>query len=186
MSNWGRAVVVVLAISTSVHAQWRDQGEVVPDNEWRKSSGSFGALLDFTKQPDELFAAWNKPGEYVNIPPSADTAHRGEVIMGVVFFTGCKPDPEGHCNAEVDYLILKPDGSVYGDLKGGELWRTKPAPTGSAIQLCADPLGVKIEPTDPIGEYTVRATVTDKNAALTLQLTRKFRVVPSDPQETKP
>jgi len=178
--------VVLLLASVSAHGQWRDRGEIVPDNEWRKSAGTFGAQLDFTAKPDELFAAWNKPGTYVNIPASTNTAHRGEVIMGVVFFTGCKPDDKGNCQATVDYLTLRPDSTVYGDLKDGDLWKGKPAPTGSAIQLCAQTLGLRIEPTDPLGEYTVRATIHDLNAGATIELTRKFRVEAVEPQKPKP
>lgn len=177
---------ILFLTSAAAFGQWRDRGQVVPDTEWRKSSGTFGAELEFTAKPDELFAAWNKPGAYGNIPASTDTAHRGEVIMGVVFFTGCKPDDKGNCQATVDYLTLRPDGTVYADLKDGDLWKAKPAPTGSAIQLCAQPLGIRIEPTDPLGEYTVRATIHDLNAGSTLQLTRKFRVEALDPQKPTP
>ncbi len=173
---WKLGLVVLLLTSVSAYGQWRINGQVVPDKEWSKSVGNFGAQLDFTSKPHELFAAWSKPGEYVEFPGSTDTTHRGETIVGVVSFTGCKPDEAGNCRATVHYLTLRPDGTVYGDLKGGNLWNGRPAPPGSKIQLCEDPVGLRIEATDPLGEYTVRATIHDLNAGATLELTRKFRV----------
>jgi hypothetical protein len=168
------------------HAQWRENGKPVPDNEWRKSIGDFGAQLEFTAKPDELFAAWEKPGDYVQVPGFTDSVHRNETIVGVVFFTGCKPDADGNCNATVDYLILRPDGTVYADLKGGELWKNKRAPSGHEVQLAAQPLGIRIESADPFGSYTVTATIRDINAGLNLKLVRTIRVETSEKKGDAP
>ena len=97
-------LILLLAalLFTPASADWRENGKPVPDTEWRKSSGDFGALLEFTKKPDQVFEAWNKPGDYVHIPSAEDTARRNEVIVGLIFFTGCKPDSAGNCNASVE------------------------------------------------------------------------------------
>src|SRR5215510_11144803 len=106
--NCKPAFFLTLLFFVPASAGWRQEGKPVPDNEWRKSVGDFGALLEFTKKPDQVFEAWKKPGDYVHIPSAEDKARRNEVIVGLIFFTGCKPDEAGNCNASVDYLTLRP------------------------------------------------------------------------------
>jgi hypothetical protein len=180
------SVAVAALVASGAFAQWQSEGKPVPDNEWRKSSGTLGAMLEFTDKPAELFAAWNKPGEYVQVPGSTDTTYTNHLLVGVVFFTGCKPNAEGTCDATVDYVVHRPDGSVYGDLKGGDLWKNKPAPAIHSVQLAVQPLGVRIEPTDPVGEYVVTATVHDLNANITMVLNRSFHVEASETGATRP
>ena len=40
-------------------AQWREEGKVVPDTAWMKSSGNFGAMLFLTDKADDFFKEWN-------------------------------------------------------------------------------------------------------------------------------
>jgi hypothetical protein len=52
--------------------------------------------------------------------------------------------------------------------------------------LAVATVGIRFEPTDPLGKYTVRATVRDRNAAITLELTRQFEVVEDGAGVTTP
>jgi hypothetical protein len=145
------------------------------DHPWAQMSGTFSAELDFTVKPDELFAAWDKPGKFVPVGLT-DVVHRNEVIVGIIFFSGCKPDKRGNCETTVDFRMLWPDGTVHADLKDNELWRAKPAPKPPNVELCVQPLIIKIGPADPLGKYTVEAVVHDGNGSVTLHLTRTFSV----------
>jgi hypothetical protein len=107
---------------------WRENGKLVPDTPWRKSSGQFGAMLIVTDEPAEFFASWEKPsrpGYEPRISPAKD-ARRGDTVVAVVPFAGCRAKSDGHCNAEVDYRVERPDGSMYAEQLRGELWKDEP------------------------------------------------------------
>ena len=89
------AIVIVVLLSVQLaDAEWIQNGKAVPDNEWRKSSGDFGAMLEFTDDPDAFFAAWSKPDPAV-LTDVTSTAQRNKPIVVVVAFSGCKPDAAG-------------------------------------------------------------------------------------------
>ena len=77
---WRRSVLVVLLIASTTHAvpQWRAEGEPVPDTEWQKSSGDFGAMLLIANDPQTFFEAWNRPPspEYKPRIETTAEAHR--------------------------------------------------------------------------------------------------------------
>lgn len=157
-------------------AQWKIDDSPVPDQTWRKSDGDFGVMLVLTDKPGEFFAAWEKPTSGVSMS-EALTASRGAPIMGVVLFTGCAVNKSGDCDATVTYTVLKPDGTIYGDAPEGELWIGKRPPARNELQLSIGNMGVRIEPGDPLGRYTMRAEVRDRIAGKTLRLERTFDVV---------
>ena len=70
-------IACLLVMPFVLGGTWKENGKPVPDTAWAKSDGDFGAQLVFTDKPDELFAAWEKPGP---------TATRGVPIVGVIFF----------------------------------------------------------------------------------------------------
>jgi hypothetical protein len=93
---------------------------------------------------------------------TTDIALRGRPIVGVVFFSGCTPNSSGVCEAEAFFQVFKPDGSAYGTEEQAELWIGKPPPPEGQLQLSEGAIGVRIEPQDPNGTYTVRARLHDK------------------------
>ena len=69
-----------------------------------------------------------------------------------------------------------PDHIVIGTGEGVELWKDKPAPPVDVMQLSVANLGIVIEPNDPAGTYTVKARVSDLNAAQSVELVQQFVV----------
>ena len=164
-----------MTLAGAVCAQWLEDGKPVADTSWRKAWGKYGAMLDLTDKPDELFEAWEKPGAGVPVS-TTDIAKRGEPIVGVVFFSGCAVNEAGLCDVEAIFQVFKPDGSPYGAEEKGELWSGKPPPTDGHLQLGVGAIGVRIEPEDPVGTYTVRAYLLDKVSRAEVELARTFRV----------
>jgi hypothetical protein len=169
--------LTLIGLVGTVSAQWREDGKPVADSEWRKAWGKYGAMLDLTDKPDELFAAWEKPGASVPLS-TVEIARRGEPIMGVVFFSGCTPSEAGLCDSQVLFQVFKPDGSPYGAEEKAELWSGKPPPSQGELELSIGAIGVRIEPQDPNGTYLVRARLLDNVSHTTVELTRSFRVSP--------
>lgn len=162
----GSLVLALLFAQGLALSQWRENGKVVPDTAWRKSAGSLGAMILLTDKPQEFFEAWKRPPspDYQPQLQSTASSHRGGNVASIIVFRGCKPDTNGNCDADVDFRLLRPDQSVYGEEKGVELWKGKPAPEQSSLQVGIGVFGMRVEPDDPLGTYTFEATVRDRNA----------------------
>lgn len=173
-------MLALAGVTTTAIPQWRKGGEEVPDTEWRKSSGDFGAMLLVTSDPEGFFEAWNRPPspDYKPVIKTAEEAHRGDSVVGVVLFIGCKADESGNCRADMDLRLLYPDGSVYGEFEGAELWIDKPAPAPGHLQVSVGNLGLRVEPDDPYGTYRFEAIVRDRVANTTLELKQYLEIVP--------
>ena len=168
------ACLVIILGTTLASAQWKKGNERVEDTPDRKSVGSFGGQLIVVKDPQGFIKEWLKP-ETPNIDADKEVK-RGELVGAFVLFAGCKPDSVGVSNSEVDYVVFKPDGSVYAERKGQPLWKEQPPPPQN-IQLSKAILGIRFETDDPDGEYKVKAKVSDLNAAnITIELETKIRL----------
>ena len=148
---------------------------VVPDSERPKPKpeNKLSAVLMLSDKPDDVLRGWATQTANIHIR-TADTIARGVPIVAFVFFTGCKPDEDGLCNASADFTILRPDGSVYESLSDRDLWKRKPAPPDGTLRLSAEYVGVVIEPHDPLGRYEVQVSVHDLNAGTFLELRQAF------------
>ena len=166
------AVLVIVLANVTVSAQWQKDNEKVEDTAERKSVNGFGGHLFIVKDPRGFIEEWQKP-EMPKIN-SVSAVKRGELVGAFVVFAGCKPDSNGVCNSEVDYVVLKPDGTVYAERKGEPLWKEQ-APPGRNIQLSRAILAIRIESKDPTGEYKVKAKVSDLNANVSFDLETTFR-----------
>ena len=170
------ATIMILLSTGQVAAQWKENGKLILDKPWVKSNGEFGAQLVLTGKPDELFAAWEKPGPTVVYSETA-TGKRGAPIVAVIFFAGCSPNDRGTCEASVRFTASTPDGKPWGDPQDGELWVGKPPPPKGQMQLSVGNMGIVIDSGDPLGVYKVRAKVVDKVAKKTIVLERLFTAV---------
>jgi len=155
---------------------WKQDGKPVPDTSWAKSDGDFGAQLVFTDKPDELVAAWDKPGLAVAIKETVSVV-RGKLIVGVIFFVGCARNDKGNCDAVVHFKISGPDGKPYGTPQGGEMWIGKPPPPEEQMQMGVGNIGVVIEPKDTLGTYAVVAEILDRVSKKKMVLERTFQAV---------
>ena len=173
------AVLIVGCTAMVADAQWREGGEAVPDTEWSKSDGDLGAMLLVTDDPEGFFERWDHPPspDYKPTLTTVSTVNRGDTVVAVVVFTGCAANADGNCQSEVDFTVLFPDGTVYEELKDGELWTDKPAPSVPRLQVSMANLGLRIEDDDPFGTYRMIAVVRDNVADRQLKLVQKVEVV---------
>ena len=172
------AILLVFAITSPCHAQWRSNGGLEEDNPSSVAAGDFGASLMLTDDHNGLFEAWNRPpspdyGPNISV---VDSAERGDIILAFVIFTGCEEDLDGHCNLTVEYSAYFPDGEDYGE-HSGELWVGKPDPGIGSLQLSEGNLGLRIEADDPFGEYRIVAKIVDKVSGANYSLETTLTVV---------
>ena len=177
--NLARLLAVLLVLYTlDSWAQWYNPntGAPVPDTESRKRSGDFGAMLTVTGNVKSFLDEWYKTAEsHTPRLETTDKVKRGEIIGALLFFSGCGTEGE-KCNATVDFKVLSPNGSVYGEHNGSRIW-PGPAAKKAVVLLSQARLEVRIEPNDPIGEYVVLASLKDSATKGVFQLRQKFKVV---------
>ncbi len=136
-------------------------------------------MLLITNDPDGFFEQWSKPPspDYKPHMSTVEKANRGDTVMAITLFAGCKTDELGNCDCEIDFKVLKPDGSLYSEHSNAELWIEKPGPPKGSLQVSHSNLGFEIEADDPIGEYVFEVTVRDNNALKELILKQQILVV---------
>lgn len=172
-----RVVVLWCAVIPLLCAgSWTQDGKPVPDSSWARIDGDLAVQLVLTDKPDDLFAAWVKPGPAVLLKETAKVV-RGKPIVGVVFFSGCAPNPAGTCEATLRFMISGPDGKPYGNPRNGELWLGKAPPPKGQMRMGVSNIGAIIEPKDSLGAYTVVAEVLDKVSNKIVVLKRTFEAV---------
>jgi len=152
---------------------------VAPAAAWSKSDNGFSASLVLSDVPNDVLRSWATADVAVPVR-TAHTIPRGVPIVAFVFFSGCRADVNGLCNASADFTILRPDGTVYESFIDRDLWKRKPAPPEGTLRLSAEYVGAVIEAGDPLGKYQVRVSVHDLNAGTTLELRRAFTATDGD------
>jgi hypothetical protein len=170
------AALILRPVGTA--AQWyeRETGAPVPDNEWRKTSGSLGALLVITANADEFLREWHsRPEAHAPRVRTADRVRRGQTIAALLFFSGCGIERHA-CLATADFKVLRPDGSGYGDLPNNRQW-SGAAPAPGIVVLSQAHLSIQIEPQDPFGVYTVLVVLREPPTGRVIRLKRHFEVV---------
>ena len=161
------AFILILFGNAIVFAQSTKGNERTADSSDRKSVGGFGGHLIVVENPQAFIEQWLKP-ETPNIT-TVTSVDRGVLIGAFVLFAGCKPNAQRICNSEVDYMVYKPDGTLYAERKKQPLWKDEPPPTPN-IQLSSAILAFRFEKNDPPGEYKVKAKVSDLNAEISFEL----------------
>ena len=181
-----RAVLLLVLLMPSVAgSQWWRNGKRIPDETWRRSQDDLGVMLLLTTETDAFVREWySTPESHVPNIRTTDRAVRGDVVSAFVLFSGCKPSPSGTCDGTVDFTVLKPDGSLYGEAKNYPLCTRKASV--KTVQMSPEHLDIQIEPRDPLGLYTVKARVRDKLAGITLEVERRLEVVVSVEPNGKP
>lgn len=167
----GATLSLILIAASPAFSQWRQNDKHLEDTPERKEVRGFGGHLVVVSDPQGFIKEWLKP-ETPRIH-QAFFARRGEALGAFVLFAGCQPDVHGICNAEVDYTIYNPDGSLLAERKGQPLWKDE-APPAPIIQLSRAILSFTLEKKDPPGQYKVKAKVRDLNADISFELETKF------------
>ncbi len=173
------AVVVVALSGVEASAQWYDTktGAALPDTEWRKTAGELGAMLVLTDNPKAFLEEWSRTPE-ASAPrvQTASQVKRGGILAALVFFSGCGVEG-GVCAAVVDFKVLRPDSTVYGEHAGSRAW-TRPAARKGLVLLSEAHLQIRIEPADPFGVYPVLAVLREPGTGRVVRLKQEFRVIP--------
>lgn len=174
-------MALILCGTSQAFGQWQLNGKDIGNESWRRSVNGFGAVLLLTNKPDDFFKEWSNPNaDYqprINVTVSAN---RLETITAVILFQRCKADLKGDCDTEVDFRVLRPDGSVYAEYKGAKLLRGKQSSSVDGMQLGLEQLGFKIEADDPLGDYRIEAIVRDKLSATEVPLVQILTVKPTE------
>ena len=96
----------------------------------------------------------------------------------MIFFVDPSTDSKGSVDVTYDMVILKPDGSIYGEQKNAVGLKGKFVVPAHQIQLAQERMGIRIEPQDPSGTYRVEVTVHDHIKKVEIRLNTTFEVVP--------
>ena len=134
-----------------------------------------------TTNSQQDLAAWSKPTPGVWLQ-DAKKVEKGKLIEALVLFSGCKPNKDGKCISEIDFKIIKPDGTVYVEYKNGELWKNKPPIPEGKLGLAVDRAGMIADPDDPLGVYKVVCKVRDLVSKVELKLVTEFEVIKANKQ----
>jgi len=154
-------IIVLVLISPLTFAEkWYENGTPAESRSFQGSAGDFGAMVLMTVDSQKVLENWSMPSPGVHILDT-EKVIRGKPIEALVLFSGCASNELGNCVTEVDYQIIKPDGTVYAEYKNTELWKNKPAVPVGRLGLAVDRVGLVAEATDPVGHYKVRCIVRD-------------------------
>ncbi|MFT4938747.1 MAG: hypothetical protein ACI88A_001776 [Paraglaciecola sp.] len=170
-------MVLMLFVCTFTLADnWYVDGEA--DKATNKGAvGDFGAMLLMTANGEQALKNWFAPPSEGFHVSTDSVINRNVPIEALIVFSGCKANEQGNCFTEVDYLIVAPDGSVYGDFKNTELWKNKSEIPAGKLGLAVDRVIVSIEDNELLGEYQVVCTIRDLIAGVSFKLVSKFTVV---------
>lgn len=174
--------LLTVSLPATAFAQWDVEGDAPDDATWRKTAGVFDVMLLVTPDAGRFFATLRSAVERGEEPEVATTVrvHRGESVAGVIVISRCSVDRSGNCDTIVDYRVLAPDGSVYAEFSGADVWSGKPSPPAGVLQPGVTNLELEIEPGDALGEYRVEATVWDRVSRIQLSVWSPLTVLPAE------
>jgi hypothetical protein len=164
--------MLALALLLALQAPAADIAAKPLTNESR--AGDLMILQLWSDKPDAFLMEWNKP-----TPPSLRTTikiERNKRITSFIIFAGCKSDTAGKCDLNGNIEFRDPEGKIYGEIKDVDIWSGPPI---GGYNLRLSPVGpaMMIGDGEKLGDYTVRITVTDRNANVTAMTEEKLTVV---------
>lgn len=168
--------LIALLTFTSLRAQqpdtWLKDGKPMADSDSMKSKDGFGAQLFLTENA-KFFDDWNRP-ETPKLNPVQE-ARRNVPIFTAILFVDPATDASKRAKVTCHVIVRRPDGTVYGedDLVG---WDGEYIVPPKNLQLAVGRMGLRIEPKDPAGTYTVEVTVRDNIKNVELRLKTTFKV----------
>ncbi len=178
MKSLSLFLLIVLPVSFLVAQDtnaWRQDGKTIADTPNMKSKNGFGAQL-FLTESAQFFEDWNKPDTPKLTTLEKNKARRNVPIFTVILFVDPGTDANGAAEVTCDIIVRKPDGTVYGEQKDVVGWKGKYIVPAHNLQLTEGHMGIRIEPQDPSGIYTVEAIVRDKIKKIELPLKASFEV----------
>lgn len=150
--------------------------ERVDEASARRSVNGFGVHLFLVEKPKEFIEMWEK-SETPRIE-TISVVKPKQQFGAFLLFAGCLPDNHGQCDCEVDFDVYQPDGHLFIERKGLELWKQTVPPVKS-FQLSVANLFLRMGTHNPPGQYIVKATVHDKHADVQFEVRTSFRLAAS-------
>lgn len=177
------AILILIFVLLSPHSMraedslgWRKDSTSIADSPNMKSKGGFGAELLLTEST-QFFDDWSKPEIPKLTTLENDKAHRNVPLFTAILFVDPGTDTNGSADIPCDIIVRKPDGSLYGEQRNVVCFKGKYIVPAHNLQLSQGRMGIRIEPQDPSGTYTVEATVYDHIKNVELPLRAKFQIV---------
>ncbi len=190
--------LILIAASPAFSLRKQNDKTAGAETNYQEVKG-FSGYLTLDDDPREKLQRWLDPVEIATLS-AMPTMKRGNTMGAFVELRGCQQNAQGVCNARVDYTIYKPDGSIFATravLQKQLLWKKQapPTPNRSSRKLrnsLKKPdrkmwvliasnrskglarMHSKLGKDDPVGEYKVKAKVTDLNADISLELELNF------------
>jgi hypothetical protein len=172
------AALLLLALFAGplgAEAGWKNKdGEPVPETESRKSVAGFGGLLVVT--PDKNWQEkWNSP----DAPQfsGASTVEKGGELFILTIFTNPQLDASGAANITLDIDVRRPDGSASTHAEGAVCFQGELRGPLHNVYLCGPVVEFIGEPSDPVGEWSVRIKLIDNIRKVEVPLSATFTLV---------
>ena len=104
------------------------------------------------------------------------SAKRGDSVTALILFAGCAKAGDT-CQLQADFKVTAPDGSTYGTFKDIKAFDGKVKKDDNTVMLSRATVRLKIEPKDPLGEYTIVATLRQPSTGKSVVLRRTLQVM---------
>lgn len=171
----GLLLAALLFTATPAAAQdgWQNGGDGPPAPGSQAARDGFGAMLLLTHDLDGFLRAWNGPTP-PNLPTTSQV-ERGRPVNVMLLFYGCGAGQDGNCNVTAEYTILQPDGRPYGQPQSGAVWQDM-ALDQPSLRLATSGLALRVEADEPLGNWILRARVTDHVRGVTLHVENRLTV----------
>jgi len=126
------------------------------------TDGPFEAVVLAVPDLDAFDRQWAVTTDGAEIT-GTDRLIRNKPTFIVVLFGGCAKDEQGNCRIDVRHELTSPDGKAYDGLDGTKANPVAEIPTtrANAFFLAPQVLGIRIEPGEQLGPYSLRVTVSD-------------------------
>jgi hypothetical protein len=199
MKLFSTTMFLILIAASPAFSLWEQNGKTAADEANYKRVNGFSGYLTLDDEPLERVRRWLDPARVVTIS-AVSTMKRGKTMGAFVELQGCEQNARGVCNARVDFTIYKPDGGIFvtrAVRQRGILWtkqatsaprRSSPKTTGDlhkrgrkmGEEIASNQswglarMHFKLGKDDPVGDYKVKAKVTDLNTNISLELELDF------------
>lgn len=155
-----------------------------PAEAWAWRDDRFSVDLVVTRRHADLVRQWGDLGTHSDQWPTVAVTQRirrGEKVHAVVLFRGCLSSSEQPCVMEMDYVLLRPDGSSYGAYRHRPLWSAdQAAPDPRLVYLGGPYLEFVADPGDPLGVYEFVARIRSAENPEGIELRRALEVISED------
>lgn len=173
----------LLFLPVGASAQWHDrQGTPLPDSAERAHDKTFAATVHVADEA--AFAQFGKEWTETDSRHgpqlrTTERVRRGEPLRVVVLYSGCAPSPNnaGACDAQLSLRMLGPDGRVALQEPARPLTMGGTPAAPGMLELAPLSLQLRFEPEDPLGTYTLHATLHDPSQDAWVRLQTQVELV---------